>query len=58
MPQPSEHKLETTLKIIDRNILLYYSVLYGILTNLTPSSRAVINLEAATFSQFMQHSSC
>ena len=52
MPQPSEHKLETTLKIIDRNILLYYSVLYGILTNLTPFSRAVINLEAATFSQF------
>ena len=52
MPQPSEHKLETTLKIIDRNILLYYSVLYGILTNLTPSSRVVINLEAATFSQY------
>ena len=52
MPQPSEHKLETTLKIIDRNILLYYGVLYGILTNLTPSSRAVIDLEAATFSQF------
>lgn len=49
MPQPSEHKLETTLKIIDRNILLYYGVLYGILKNSTPSSRAVINLD---FSQF------
>ena len=52
MPQPPEHKLETTLKIIDRNISLYYCVFYGILTNLIPSSRAVINLEAATFSQF------
>ena len=51
MPQPSEHKLETTLKIIDRNILLYYGVLYGIITNLTPSSRAAINLEAAKFLQ-------
>ena len=54
MPQPSEHKLETTLKIIDRNISLYYRVLYGILTNSTPFSRAVINLDAATFSQFNQ----
>ena len=52
MPQPSEHKLETTLKIIDRNILLYYGVLYGILKNSTPSSRAGINFDAATFSQF------
>ena len=51
MPQPSEHKLETTLKTIDRNNSLYYGVLYEIITNLTPSSRDVINLEAATFLQ-------